>query len=62
MKKIFTFFAIMCLGLGMLMAQNNYRVVENGFDKVVVHFNAGNISTMDVTTDDGAFSRITMDD
>lgn len=61
MKKIFTLITIMCLGLGMLTAQNNYRVVENSFNKVVVHYNAGNISTMDVTTDDGAFSRITMD-
>ena len=45
----------------MINAQN-YRVVENSFDKVVVHYTAGNISTTDVTTDDGAFSRITMED
>ena len=43
-----------------MMAQN-YRVVENSFNKVVVNFTAGNISTMNVTTDDGAFSRITME-
>ena len=43
-----------------MMAQN-YRVVENSFDRVVVSYTAGDISTMDVTTDDGAFSRITME-
>ena len=52
---------MVCLGLGMLVAQSNYRVVENSFDKVVVHFNAGNISTTDVTTDQGSFSRMAMD-
>ncbi len=52
---------MVCLGLGMLVAQGNYRVVENSFDKVVVHFNAGNISTTDVTTDQGSFSRMAMD-
>ena len=45
----------------MMMAQTNYRVVENSFNKVVVHFNAGNISTMDVSTDEGPYSRMTMD-
>ena len=61
MKKILTIIAIIFLGLGMMMAQTNYRVVENSFDKVVVHFNAGNISTRDVSTDEGPYSRMTMD-
>ena len=62
MKQLLTILAILCLTLGALTAQNNCRVVENSFDKVVVHFNAGNINTVDVVTDDGAFSRMTMDD
>ena len=62
MKKTAALLTFICLFISAMMAQNNYRIVENGFDKVVVHFNAGNISTLDVTTDDGVFSRITMDD
>ena len=61
MKRVSTLLAIIFLCISAMMAQN-YRVVENSFDKVVVNFTAGNISTMDVTTDDGAFSRMTMDD
>lgn len=62
MKQTFTILAILCLTFGMAMAQSNYRVVENSFDRVVVHYTAGNISTTDVTTDKGAFSRLTMDE
>ena len=60
MKKTSTLLAIIFLCIGVVTAQN-YRLVENSFDKVVVDFTAGNISTMNVTTDDGAFSRITME-
>lgn len=60
MKKTSTLLALIFLCISVMTAQN-YRVVENGFDKVVVNFTAGNLSTMDVTTDDGAFSRITME-
>ena len=60
MKRVSTLLAIIFLCINAMMAQN-YRVVENSFDKVVVNFTAGNISTMDVTTDEGAFSRITME-
>ena len=62
MKQTFTLLTILCLTFGMAMAQSNYRVVENGFDRVVVHYTAGNISATDVTTDGGAFSRVTMDE
>ena len=60
MKKTAALLAFICFCISELTAQN-YRVVENGFDKVVVHYTAGNISTTDVTTDGGAFSRMTMD-
>lgn len=60
MKRVSTLLAIIFLCISAMMAQN-YRVVENSFDKVVVNFTAGNISTMDVMTDEGAFSRITME-
>jgi hypothetical protein len=62
MKQTFTILTILCLTFGMAMAQSNYRVVENGFDKVVVHYTAGTVSATDVTTDAGAFSRVTMDE
>ena len=62
MKQTFTLLTILCLTFGMAMAQSNYRVVENGFDRVVVHYTAGTVSATDVTTDDGAFSRVTMDE
>ena len=61
MKRTAALLVFICLCISMINAQN-YRVVENSFDKVVVHYTAGNISTTDVTTDDGAFSRITMED
>ena len=61
MKQIFTLLATVCLTLGMVMAQQNYRVVENSFDKVVVHYTAGSLTSTDVTTDAGAFSRLTME-
>lgn len=60
MKRVSTLLAIIFLCISAMMAQN-YRVVENSFDKVVVNFTAGNINTMDITTDEGAFSRITME-
>ena len=61
MKKTATLLALIFLCISVMTAQS-YRVVENSFNKVVVSYTAGNISTMDVTTDDGAFSRITMED
>lgn len=60
MKRTLTLLAFIFFCFSAVTAQN-YRLVENSFDKVVVNFTAGNISSMDVTTDDGAFSRISMD-
>ena len=60
MKRATVLLAIIFLCVSAMTAQN-YRVVENSFAKVVVNFTAGDIRSMDVTTDDGAFSRITME-
>ncbi len=59
MKKLFLL-TLLCLTFSVLSAQT-YRILENDFNKVALNFTAGNLQSVDVTTEGGTFSRVTMD-
>ncbi|MBO4645902.1 MAG: T9SS type A sorting domain-containing protein [Bacteroidales bacterium] len=59
MKKI-VFAILLFFSVSFLWAQN-YQVVDNSWEQVRLVFTAGEMSVMDVTTEAGDFSRITME-
>lgn len=61
MKKTFLFIFSIYLSIIALNAQN-YQILENGFDRVTLEFAPGQITSTDVNTMNGSYSRVTMED
>ena len=59
MKKITALLAFFCLLISVLNAQN-YTLVENNFDRVQIRFTSAEISSYDIHTEQGWFSRVAM--
>lgn len=59
MKKITALLAFFCLLISVLNAQN-YTLVDNNFDRVQIRFTSAEISSYDIHTEQGWFSRVAM--
>lgn len=62
-KKPFAFFLLVLAAFSQfsLSAQNNYTILENSKDKIRISISSNAITSFDVKTDKGNFSRIAMD-
>ncbi|HPE40201.1 MAG TPA: C25 family cysteine peptidase [Bacteroidales bacterium] len=61
-QKLLVLVAVLILANGTIIAQKNVTLLENSADQIRVSFATSSISTINVKTDQGFFSRVLMDE
>ncbi|MDX9891966.1 MAG: C25 family cysteine peptidase [Bacteroidales bacterium] len=61
-QKLLVLVAVLILANGTIIAQKNVTLLENSADQIRISFATSSISTVNVKTDQGLFSRILMDE
>lgn len=61
-QRLYVLITILILSMSTIQAQQNYNLLENSKEKIRISFTTSTISTINVKTDQGFFSRIQMND